>query len=150
MRSLDEIRIGARASLRRIITEEQVFAFATATGDWNPLHFDEDYASKTMFKGRIVHGLITAGLISAVLGTKLPGKGTIYLEQHLRFRNPVRIGDAVTAEVEVLEIIESRRRVRLRTTCVLDDGTTVLEGEALVTVSATDAQGTPASPSRKD
>ncbi|MGD8367738.1 MAG: MaoC family dehydratase, partial [Desulfobacterales bacterium] len=102
------------------------------TGDLNPAHINETFAADTFFKGRIAHGMLSAGFISAVIGTKLPGPGAIYMSQSLRFTAPVRIGDTVTARAEVIEIIEEKHRVKLSTTCRKQDGTVVLEGEALV------------------
>jgi 3-hydroxybutyryl-CoA dehydratase len=110
----DELRVGASAELSRAIGDADVRAFAALTGDANPVHLDESYAAGTMFGGRIAHGMHVAGLISAVLGMRLPGPGAVYLEQSLRFRRPVRIGDTVTARVEVLDVIPERRRVRLQ------------------------------------
>jgi 3-hydroxybutyryl-CoA dehydratase len=98
----------------------------------NPAHINETYAGRTFFKTRIAHGMLLAGFISNVVGTKLPGPGTIYIRQELNFLAPVRIGDTVPAGVEVVEVIPDKKRARLRTTCVNQDGTTVLEGEALV------------------
>ena len=106
--------------------------YAGITGDVNPAHLNEEYAKKTFFKTRIAHGMLTAGLISTVLGTKLPGTGTVYVKQDLSFLAPVRIGDTITATVEVIELFLEEHRVRLRTTCTNQDGTTVLDGEALV------------------
>lgn len=128
----EEISIGSKASISKTITEEDVRLFSTITGDYNPLHLDEEYAKKTIFKGRVVHGLLTAGLISAVLGTRLPGPGTIYLSQTLRFKAPVRINDTVTCEVEVIEKIEKGKLLKLKTTCKNQDGVIVIEGEAVV------------------
>lgn len=125
-------QIGDRTSLRRTITEADIINFAGITGDFNPIHMDEEYAKTTLFKGRIAHGLLSATLISSVLGNKLPGPGCIYLKQDLRFLAPVRIGDTITAEVEVLEMIEINRKLRLRTTCKNQEGKIVLDGEALV------------------
>jgi 3-hydroxybutyryl-CoA dehydratase len=93
---------------------------------------NEAYAEKTFFKTRIAHGMLVAGFISAILGTKLPGPGTIYLEQTLKFLAPVRIGDTITARVEAAEIMNDRNRIRFKTTCNNQEGTTVLDGEALV------------------
>lgn len=126
----EEIGVGSKASLSKTITEEDVKLFSTITGDYNPLHLDEEYAKKTIFKGRVVHGLLSAGLISAVLGTRLPGPGSIYLSQTLKFTAPVRIGDTVTCEVEVIEKLEEKKLLRLKTTCRRHDGISVIEGEA--------------------
>lgn len=128
--SADRFTPGQRATLTRTITEEDIEAFAALTGDRNPLHLDEAFARRTRFQGRIAHGLLTASLISAVLGTQLPGAGGIYLGQTLRFRRPVRPGDTVTAEVEVTAFDARARRLSLRTRCVNQRGETVLEGDA--------------------
>ncbi len=125
------LSVGVRATLTRTITDADILKFAEATGDTNPVHLDDAYARATPFGGRIAHGLLTAGLISAALASRLPGPGTIYVSQTLAFRAPVRPGDTVTAEVEVVEIL-SPRRVRLATRCRLADGTLVLDGEAVV------------------
>jgi len=109
-----------------------VILFAGVTGDLNPAHIDEAYAQGTFFKTRIAHGMLSAGFISAVIGTRLPGPGTIYMHQSLNFLAPVAIGDTVTAVVEVAEKIEEKGRIRLKTTCVNQKGTTILDGEALV------------------
>jgi len=124
------LNVGRRESVSKIIADEDIQLFARATGDLNPVHLDEAYARKTPFKGRIAQGLLTAGLISAVLANKLPGPGTIYLSQTLRFMSPVRIGDKITATVEVLSV--AHRKIRLKTTCVNQHGTIVLSGEAEV------------------
>lgn len=128
--SADRFTPGQRATLTRTITEEDIQAFAALTGDRNPLHLDEAFARRTRFQGRIAHGLLTASLISAVLGTQLPGAGGIYLGQTLRFRRPVRPGDTVTAEVEVTAFDARARRLWLRTRCMNQRGETVLEGDA--------------------
>lgn len=131
-RTAREISVGEKASLTRTVGDVHLALFAAATGDVNPLHFDAEYAHGTLFQGRIAHGILSAGLISAVIGNRLPGVGTVYIAQDLRFRAPVRPGDRVTAEVEVLSVDEERNRARLRTTCRTQEGTVVLEGEALV------------------
>jgi len=122
--------IGATASLAKRVTEEDVASFAAITGDFNPLHMDSEFASKSRFGERIAHGLLVAGLISAVLGTKLPGPGSIYLSQSLGFRKPVRIGDTITARVTVTDYDSERRIVTLETGCQNQDGVVVLTGEA--------------------
>lgn len=129
----DELAVGQSAELAKTVTEADVVLFAGITGDFNPAHVNEVEAAKTRFGGRIAHGMLSAGFVSAVLGTRLPGPGTIYMSQTLRFTAPVRIGDTVTARAEVTEVTP-KRRVRLATTCRTQDGTTVLEGEALVYV----------------
>ena len=131
-KTLQELRIGERAEFTKTISESDVYLYAGVTGDLNPAHINEEYAKKTFFKTRIVHGMLLGGLISAVLGNKLPGPGTIYLSQHLDFLAPVRIGDTITASIEVSEIMETEKRARLKTICVNQDGVKVLEGEALV------------------
>lgn len=128
------IEVGQWAELSKTISEADIVLFAGVTGDFNPAHMDEQWASRSIFKGRIAHGMLTAGLISAVLGTKLPGPGTIYLSQELRFLAPVRIGDTITARVEVAEIVQGKNRVRLHTKVRNQDGKTVLEGTAWVMI----------------
>lgn len=131
---IDEITPGMSAEHAKTVTEADVVAFAGITGDFNPVHMDAAAAATSRFGGRIAHGMLSAGLISAALAMKLPGAGSIYLSQSLRFTRPVRIGDTVTARVEVLEVIAGTKRVRLATTCRNQQGETVLEGEALVMV----------------
>ena len=128
---IEDIEIGMRRYLRKEITDRDIELFAEVSTDRNPVHLDEDYARETIFAGRIAHGMLTAGLISAVIGEQLPGHGTVYLGQSLRFLAPVRPGDTVLAEVEVTAIDHSRRRVTLDCRCAVGD-TTVLKGEALV------------------
>lgn len=132
MPAFSDLEVGQSARTARTVTEADVVLFAGVTGDANPVHLDDVYARASRFGGRIAHGMLTAGYVSAVLGMKLPGPGAVYLEQSLRFTHPVRIGDTVTATVEVIHIDPDRRRVRLTTTCATQEGTTVLEGEALV------------------
>lgn len=131
-RPIAKLKVGDTANLVHVVAERDLTDFARATGDVNPIHFDQQYAESTFFKGRIAHGMLSAGFISAVIAGKLPGLGTVYVSQNLRFLAPVKIGDAVTAEVEVLELDLERNRVRLRTTCKTQDGTVVLDGEAVV------------------
>lgn len=126
------IRIGDSASYTKTFTEEDVRLYAGITGDYNSVHLDEEYARTTVFKGRVIHGMLTAGLISTVLGTILPGLGTIYLSQSLKFKAPVRIGDTVTATVRVVEIDQEKQRARLETVCINQSGKEVLAGEAVV------------------
>ncbi len=135
MPRIDDLSPGQHAELSRTITETDVVLFAGITGDLNPAHIDEVAAARSVFGGRIAHGMLTAGLISAVLGTQLPGPGTIYLSQSLRFTKPVRIGDTATARVEVLEVMITKSRVRLATTVRNQNGEVVVEGEALVMVT---------------
>jgi 3-hydroxybutyryl-CoA dehydratase len=124
--------VGASAEMSRTVTDADVVLFAGVTGDFNPAHMDAVAAARGPFGGRIAHGMLTGGLISAVLAMRLPGPGTIYLSQSLRFVRPVRIGDTVTARVEVLEVLERKRRVRLATSATNQNGETLVEGEALV------------------
>lgn len=129
---MKEIKIGDFAENTKTISECDVYLFAGITGDLNPAHTNEVAASKTMFKGRIAHGMLSAGLISAVLGMKLPGPGTIYMGQTLKFTAPVKFGDTITARAEVIERNEEKNRLKLKTTCVNQNGKLVLDGEALV------------------
>jgi 3-hydroxybutyryl-CoA dehydratase len=124
--------VGASAQRTRTFADDAVALFALASGDENPIHLDEDYASRSPFRRRIAHGMLTASLISAVLGNDLPGHGSIYLSQTLRFVAPVFIGDTITARVEVVATREDKRLVTLRTECFNQDGAVVLTGEALV------------------
>ena len=128
----EKLEIGMYDSLGKTVTESDVVIFAGTSLDVNPLHLNEEYAKTTMFKGRIAHGMIGTGLISAVLGTKLPGQGTIYLSQNLKFIAPVKIGDTITAKVEIIELTDAKKMVKLRTTCVNQDGVLVIDGEAKV------------------
>lgn len=130
---LEDLHVGREARYARTITEADVVLFAGICGDTNPVHLNEVYAGKTMFKGRIAHGMLSASLISTILGTRLPGPGTIYISQNLKFKAPVRIGDTVEAVVSVKEIQESRKRAVLATVCSVGD-TVVIEGEATVMV----------------
>ncbi len=130
---LEDLVVGQAAELTRTVAAADLDAFAAVTGDDNPLHLDEDYAATTPFKGRIAHGMLAAGYISAVIGTKLPGPGAIYVSQTLRFRRPVRIGDEVTARAEITALDQARARVTLATACKVN-GKTVVEGEAEVIV----------------
>jgi 3-hydroxybutyryl-CoA dehydratase len=130
----DELVVGQAATLERTVTDGDVVAYAGITGDDNPVHLDEAVAAKSRFGGRIAHGMLSAGFISATIGTRLPGPGSIYLGQTLKFTAPVRIGDTVTTRVEVLELVPEKRRVKLGTRCANQHGETVIEGEALVMV----------------
>lgn len=131
-RTIDQLTVGEIATFTKTITDADVVLFAGITGDLNPVHVDEKYAAATKFGGRIVHGILLGGLVSGVLGSKLPGPGAIYVEQSFRFKAPVRIGDTVTASVEVVAIDLEKNRVRLKTTCKTQAGTEVLEGEAVL------------------
>jgi 3-hydroxybutyryl-CoA dehydratase len=129
-KSLDELKTGDSAQLSKTITEADISDFAKVTGDFNPLHLDQAYAEKTIFKGRIAHGVLSIGLISNILGNILPGHGTIYLSQEVRFLAPVRIGDTITVRVEVTEIIPEKNRVKFKTTCTNQTGKEVVNGTA--------------------
>jgi len=129
----EDLSVGMTETLSKTISSADVVGFAQLTGDRNPIHLSEHFAAKTSFGGRIAHGLYTAGLISAVLGTRLPGPGAIYVSQTLHFRAPVRIGDTVDVIVTVAELMPERLRARLTGTCQVGDEV-VLEGEALVKV----------------
>jgi 3-hydroxybutyryl-CoA dehydratase len=131
-KTIEEIRLNETAEFSKTISESDVYLYAGVTGDLNPAHINEEYARETFFKTRIAHGMLAAGLISAVLGMRLPGAGSIYVRQELNFLAPVRIGDTVTARVEVIEIMSEKKQLRLRTTCSTQDGTLVLDGEAIV------------------
>lgn len=131
-KTINEIKIGDKAFFQKTISEYDAYSFAGISGDNNPAHINEVYASKTFFKGRIVHGMLTASLISAVLGTKLPGEGTIYLSQDLNFLAPVRFNDTIKAEVEVIEIDIEKNKVKLNTICTNQDDQIVLTGQAIV------------------
>ena len=128
---IEDLEIGMTRSLSKEVTDRDIELFAEVSTDRNPVHLDDAYAQDTIFGGRIAHGMLTAGLVSAVIGEQLPGHGTVYLGQSLKFLGPVRPGDMVTAEVEVTAIDHARRRVTLDTRCVVD-GKPVLKGEATV------------------
>ena len=125
------VKMGDTAEMSKTVTEEDIFLFAKVTGDYNPVHVSREFAEKTRFGERIAHGMLSAGLISAVIGMKLPGPGCLYLSQTLNFRGPVKIGDEITARVEVAEVI-SEKRLRLKTECFNQRSETVLDGEAII------------------
>ena len=129
----EDLAVGQKASFGKTITEADIVLFAAVTGDTNPMHLHAAYAKPSIFKERIAHGMLAAGLITKVLGTQLPGPGTIYMSQSLKFRAPVRIGETVTATVEVLALHPEKHRATLRTVCTVA-GEPVLEGEAFVSV----------------
>lgn len=131
-KTLDMLQVGDAAEFSKTVSESDIYLYAGITGDFNPAHVNEAYAKKTYFKTRIAHGMLAAGFISAILGTQLPGPGTIYMKQELSFLAPVRIGDTITARVEVTEIIKEKKQVKLRTTCSNQEGELVLDGEAVV------------------
>ena len=134
MARIDEIQVGQVAEMAKTVTEADVTLFAEVTGDFNPVHVDAEAAAQSRFGERIAHGMLSAGFISAVLGMRLPGTGSIYLSQSLRFTKPVRIGDTVTTRVEVVEVLATKRRVRLATVCRTQQGETVVDGEAVVMI----------------
>ncbi len=125
-------QIGASASRTKTFTDEDVRAFAQISGDGNAIHLDDDYAKTSVFGQRIAHGMLTASLISALIGNDFPGTGTIYLSQDLKFKAPVFIGDTVTATVEIVKYRADRRIMTLHTVCAKADRTLVIEGEAVV------------------
>ena len=128
---IEDLEIGMTRHLQKQITDRDIELFAEVSTDRNPVHLDEAYAQDTIFEGRIAHGMLTAGLISAVIGEQLPGHGTVYLGQTLKFMAPVRPGDVVLAQVKVAAIDHAKRRVTLETHCAVGDRV-VLKGEALV------------------
>lgn len=130
----EELAVGLTAERTRTVTTDDVRRYAEITGDFNPVHVDAAAAAKSRFGGLVAHGMLSAGYVSAVLGTDLPGPGSIYAAQTLKFTRPVRPGDTITARVEVVEVLASRRRVRLATTCRNQHGEPVLEGEATILV----------------
>jgi 3-hydroxybutyryl-CoA dehydratase len=131
-KTIDELRVGDSAQIQKTISETDVYLYAGITGDMNPAHLNEEYARGTFFKTRIAHGMLIAGLISTILGNKLPGEGTIYTHQSVDFLAPVRFGDTITALVEVVELDAEKNRARLKTFCMNQEGTLVLDGEAIV------------------
>jgi 3-hydroxybutyryl-CoA dehydratase len=124
-------KVGDSAEFTKVFSEEDVFLFAGITGDRNPVHTSKEFAAKTRFKERIAHGLLTAGTISAAIGTKLPGPGCLYLSQTLEFKAPVFLGDEITARVEIVEVI-SEKRLRMKTRCFNQDKVLVIDGEAII------------------
>jgi 3-hydroxybutyryl-CoA dehydratase len=128
----EDIQIGDEASISQTITEPHVVTFAQLTGDTNPVHLDAEYAARSMFGERIAHGMLVAGLISAALGTRLPGPNSIYLGQDLKFTAPVKIGDTVTVTVTVTEKRDDKRIIKLRTIAVSQRGETVVDGTAVI------------------
>lgn len=129
---IDQLEVGQIHESSVTITEEMIERFAQATGDHNPIHLDEDYAKGTIFKTRVAHGMLQAGILSGVIGTRFPGVGTIYLSQTLKFLKPVFIGDEITFHLRVVELLKEKNRARLETVCINQRGETILTGEALV------------------
>ena len=136
----DDLEEGMSEVFSKTITEADLLMFAGVSGDTNPIHLDQDFASRTMFEGRIAHGMLTASLVSTVLGTKLPGPGAVYVTQNLKFLAPVRIGDTVIARASVIELKKERKRVVLSTICQVGD-IKVLDGEAILMVPARPKNG---------
>ena len=130
--TIDKLEVWQKASFSKTVTETDVYLFAGITGDVNPAHLNQEYAKNTMFKDRIAHGVFSAGLISAVIGVQLPGPGSIYMGQTLKFLAPVYFGDTITATCEVTQIIAEKNRVILKTTCTNQDGKAIIDGEATV------------------
>ena len=135
MASFDDIQVGQFAERKRSITEDDILEYAEVTGNYNPIHVDEEYAKNTIFRKRMAPAFLVSSMISAILGTQLPGPGAIYLKQSLDFTTPVRIGDEVTARVEVTGKDAAKKTVTLRTTCINQRNTLVIEGEAVMLVS---------------
>ena len=133
----EDLRIGQTASLGKTITDADILLYAAVSLDTNPVHLNDEAARKSVFGERIAHGMLSAGLISAVLGTQLPGPGTLYMRQSLRFAAPVKIGSTVTATVEVTALNPEKKRATLKTTCTVGDEV-VIEGEAYVQVPSRD------------
>jgi 3-hydroxybutyryl-CoA dehydratase len=129
----EELSVGQKSSFSKTVTEADIVLFAAVSGDTNPAHFNEEYASKTMFKGRIAHGMLSASFLSTVFGTKMPGPGAIYISQNLKFKAPVRIGDTVVAEVELVELIAEKKRANFKCTCRVGS-TVVVDGDASLMV----------------
>lgn len=128
---IEDIEMGMTRYVRKVITDQDIEKFAEISTDYNPVHLDDEYARDTIFEGRIAHGMLTAGLVSAVIGEQLPGHGTIYMSQNLKFLAPVRPGDLVHAEVKVIDMVIDKRRVKLDCRCEVN-GKNVLVGEAMV------------------
>lgn len=131
--SIEDLSVGMTARYAKTITEADLVLFAGISGDCNPVHMNENYALSTPFKGRIVHGMLSASFLSTAIATKLPGPGSIYVSQNLKFRAPVRIGDTVEARVTIVEIVPAKNRVILKTTCTVGQ-TVVIDGDATVMV----------------
>ena len=131
-KTIDEIRVGQSARFSKTISESDVYLFAGITGDFNPAHVDEEYAGKTFFETRVAHGMLTASFISTIVGTMLPGPGSIYVSQEVNFLAPVRIGDTITTTAEVTELLTEKKHIRLKTYCTNQDGTVVIDGQAVV------------------
>ena len=130
--AFEDFKIGMKAHTSKTITETDVILFAGVSTDINPVHLDEEAAKKGIFGKRVAHGILVSGLISAVLGNKLPGPGSIYMGQELKFLAPVYIGDTITAEVEIIDLVPEKCRIKLNTVCTNQDGKVVISGTALI------------------
>lgn len=128
----DDLEVGMFETVAKTITEADIMLYSGISLDINPIHLNNEYAKDTVFKGRIAHGMLTAGFISAVLGTKLPGEGSIYLSQNLNFLAPVKVGDTITARCEIIELIPDKKIVILKTICYNQENVTVLDGQAKI------------------
>jgi acyl dehydratase len=126
------IAVGDKSRLTKTFSDEDVRTFAEISGDKNPVHLDDEYAASTQFGQRLVHGILTAGMISAILGTQLPGPGSVYIKQTINFRAPVFIGDTITAEVITKKVREDKPIATFKTVCKKSDGTVVIDGEAVL------------------
>ena len=131
-KTIHEIKVGDFAEFAKTVSESDIYLYAGVTGDLNPAHINQVYAQETFFKGRIAHGMLLGGLISAVIGMKLPGPGTIYVRQELDFLAPARIGDTITSRAQVFEIMAEKNRIRLKTTCTNQSGDLLVDGYAIV------------------
>jgi 3-hydroxybutyryl-CoA dehydratase len=130
--TIDQLAIGDTDRFTKTISESDIYTFAGVSGDLNPAHIDKEFAKTTVFKKRIAHGFLIGGLISTVIGTRLPGPGSIYREQTMNFLAPVYIGDTITAQVEITELDTTKNKISLRTWCTNQDGKTVIEGGAVI------------------
>jgi 3-hydroxybutyryl-CoA dehydratase len=131
-KTIDQLQVGDSAQFAKTITDADIVLFAGVTGDLNPAHINDEYAKNTFFKTRIAHGILLGGFISSVIGMQLPGPGTIYIKQELNFLAPARVGDTITARVEVSEMNKEKNRITLATTCTNQNNEMVLNGQAMV------------------
>jgi len=131
-KTIDQLRVGQSAQFSKTIAESDVYLFAGITGDFNPAHVDEEYAGKTFFETRVAHGMLTASFISTIVGTMLPGPGSIYVSQEVNFLAPVKIVDTITTTAEVAELLTEKKHIRLKTFSTNQDGTIVIDGQAVV------------------
>jgi len=131
-KTISEIKTGDWAEFAKTVSESDIYQYAGISGDFNPAHVNEEYAKNTFFKTRIAHGMLSAGFISNILGNHLPGPGSIYIRQELNFLAPVRIGDTIRARVEVIDITPEKNRIKLKTQCINQNGTVVIDGEAVL------------------